>query len=726
MKKFLAVLLIVLFTTTLAWSWDLIRQTDFDTHFYDIMVIDGHLWVVGAGGAVLHSTDDGATFDFVITPAFDPANEFYPSVNAISAYDANHVAIAGDNGFAAYSEDGGASWTMSDTLLAQAYGSDDLEAVVYLPSGEFWVVGDDSKAYYSAGSMTGWTALNLPFTTEVDLTDLYLNDDGIGYIAADDDSLLSTTDFGTTWNLLNTGTGVDYFGLWSDGTQIIACGADGTIVYSGDSGATFVPIDVGGFDEIFSDVAVSGTTAFVAADNGYVASFEIGTTTATILDAMTTANVNSIYANDEDIYLSVSYGFVMHSGDMGQNWQGLTIPAIEFTDVSMINENVWYLLSNDGYFWKTTDGGQTLEYQILPDQHRWTATLQACHFINEMEGVVLADKRLNDTAFIYRTTDGGATWEQTPMADSDYLEDISFPTDQVGYIAGRSNIYKTEDGGQTWNPVSDVDAQCIFFLDAMTGYAGDRSDGDLYVTTDGGVTWTSFVVGLDDVTGIYFKDSQNGVLVDEDGGVFYTTTGGMTAGDWAPATSQPLTWKTGLVADSDGDWWISGENNSEIGYAPDGVLMYSEDGMNWANTTIPNLSQFNELELLGLATYDNWVLAFGEDQVLYLHNIAFDPVGVEDDAVMAGNKLLQNSPNPFNPTTTITFSLNAPDRVIIEVFNATGQKVKTLLDAAMIAGSHSIQWDGTNDNSAPVGSGIYFYTMTAGNEVQSKKMVMLK
>lgn len=86
----------------------------------------------------------------------------------------------------------------------------------------------------------------------------------------------------------------------------------------------------------------------------------------------------------------------------------------------------------------------------------------------------------------------------------------------------------------------------------------------------------------------------------------------------------------------------------------------------------------------------------------------------------------QNTPNPFNPTTMINFSLGAREHVTVSVYDASGRLVRTLLDETRGAGSHDVQWDGRDDAGVTVGSGVYFYRLTAGNHSESKKMVMLK
>jgi hypothetical protein len=92
--------------------------------------------------------------------------------------------------------------------------------------------------------------------------------------------------------------------------------------------------------------------------------------------------------------------------------------------------------------------------------------------------------------------------------------------------------------------------------------------------------------------------------------------------------------------------------------------------------------------------------------------------------------LSQNYPNPFNPATTIAFTVpgNESEAVptLLTIYNMRGQRVATLLDRAMKPGTHSVTWDGKNEAGVRVSSGVYLYTLQAGSERTSKKMVILK
>lgn len=99
---------------------------------------------------------------------------------------------------------------------------------------------------------------------------------------------------------------------------------------------------------------------------------------------------------------------------------------------------------------------------------------------------------------------------------------------------------------------------------------------------------------------------------------------------------------------------------------------------------------------------------------------------VEISAIPMVYDLAQNYPNPFNPETTIKFQIPNEERVILEIYNSLGEKVKTLVDGIRQPGFYELKWDGTNNNNAALSSGLYIYRISAGKYVVSKKMMLLK
>ncbi len=109
-----------------------------------------------------------------------------------------------------------------------------------------------------------------------------------------------------------------------------------------------------------------------------------------------------------------------------------------------------------------------------------------------------------------------------------------------------------------------------------------------------------------------------------------------------------------------------------------------------------------------------------------LPNKIFTNIIDPQNNIPEGFYLAQNYPNPFNPETTIRFSLSKPAFVTIEIYNSLGQRIKTLVNRQRAAGYYSAEWNGKNSLGHNAGSGIYFYSIKAGDYRAVKKMILLR
>lgn len=91
-----------------------------------------------------------------------------------------------------------------------------------------------------------------------------------------------------------------------------------------------------------------------------------------------------------------------------------------------------------------------------------------------------------------------------------------------------------------------------------------------------------------------------------------------------------------------------------------------------------------------------------------------------------GFTLFPNTPNPFNPDTRIAFTLSQPALARLTVYNLLGQEVVRLLEASLPAGVHQVPWNGRDHRNNPVASGVYFYRLQAGEQTQTRKMLLLR
>ncbi|MCL2065035.1 MAG: T9SS type A sorting domain-containing protein [Candidatus Cloacimonetes bacterium] len=122
-----------------------------------------------------------------------------------------------------------------------------------------------------------------------------------------------------------------------------------------------------------------------------------------------------------------------------------------------------------------------------------------------------------------------------------------------------------------------------------------------------------------------------------------------------------------------------------------------------------------------LAIYEN-----GESEPAIVEVVVSDVSETDDNIIGFRTILHSNYPNPFNPETTISFSVAVESNVSVDIYNIRGQKVRTLVNSNFSAGNHSVVWNGKDENGRKVGSGIYFYQMQTNDYVTTRKMVLMK
>jgi len=146
----------------------------------------------------------------------------------------------------------------------------------------------------------------------------------------------------------------------------------------------------------------------------------------------------------------------------------------------------------------------------------------------------------------------------------------------------------------------------------------------------------------------------------------------------------------------------------------------------WDSDDAPALSIVRVADLMAGAMYVNvHTPSFPNGEIRgQINPLVCSPTDVNDTPKLR-TKLQQNVPNPFNPTTTIEFTLASPMRVSLDVYDVAGRLVTKLLDGPA-AGRRVVTWNGLDDAGRPVNSGVYFYRLVAGSVIETRKMLLLK
>ncbi len=204
--------------------------------------------------------------------------------------------------------------------------------------------------------------------------------------------------------------------------------------------------------------------------------------------------------------------------------------------------------------------------------------------------------------------------------------------------------------------------------------------------------------------------------------LFYTSNGGTSWTDIAGNLEQN--------SDGSGDGpscrWaaILPTNSGAKYYVGTSTGLYSAESLNgtstvWAQEGASNIGDVVVTMVVARAT-DGLVVAATHGNGVYSSNVI---TGVQTSPTMLPNQFVleQNYPNPFNPSTDIRYQISAVSPVSLKVYDALGREVATLVDEEKTPGTYKVSFDGSR-----LASGVYYYTLRAGNNVQTKQMLMVK
>jgi hypothetical protein len=148
---------------------------------------------------------------------------------------------------------------------------------------------------------------------------------------------------------------------------------------------------------------------------------------------------------------------------------------------------------------------------------------------------------------------------------------------------------------------------------------------------------------------------------------------------------------------------------------------YIQAPVDWTEYTY-SLTGYTGNVYVGIQCLSNDAFIFFVDDVRVTGGTANDDPGTP----VVATELHGNFPNPFNPETTIRYSVKEASPVTIEIYNVKGQLVRTLVSEAKAAGNYNVTWNGRDNNGNAAASGVYFYKMNAGKYSSTKKMIMMK
>ncbi len=408
-------------------------------------------------------------------------------------------------------------------------------------------------------------------------------------------------------------------------------------------------------------------------------------------------NINSIsVVNQNVIWLACDNALCYRSTNGGVNWvlRNAGLPAGNLYGVSALDTARCWIGTVNGSIYHTTNGGLnwTLQFSLAG------SFSDGIKMFNANYGVYYGDPTGNGQPYQFRyTTNGGTNWLLSPGAP--------LATNEFGVI----NAWDWTDTTHYWvgsaNTVASATAAKVY--KTSSGF--------------GGGAWTSATLpGTGGTAGLYFQavaftDVNNGMAGSNGGDIKKTTDGGVT---WQSVVPPPVTTFAviNMNALKDGSNTIRASiSDATISY----VYKTTNLGSTWVQEALPPQSVVNGMNM----QFINASLGFagGNTGTFFRYGTpsGINPISGE---IPSQYKLEQNYPNPFNPSTVINFSIPGSSKVSLKVYNSLGKEVAVLLDEFKAAGNYSYNFNA----SSGLTSGIYFYTLTSDNFIDTKKFILVK
>ncbi len=467
-------------------------------------------------------------------------------------------------------------------------------------------------------------------------------------------------------------------------------------------------------------------------------------------------------------------GAIIRTTDGGTNWEVINSGIIGTQDlynVTALDSDTAYTTSTPTtttYIYRTTNGGTSWQ-QVFTQSGGF---INAIHMFDATNGIAQGDP-VGGKWTILRTNNGGAAWyriatEPTPATgEAGWNNSMQWIGTMHGWFGtNKTKIWRTIDGGGTWQSAATTgitSTTSVSFSDVNNGLAGngDNASKTTYMrTTNGGAAWFSGALpAATTAHTVAYAPGSSYAWSATASGKMYRSVANSTTLSWqtqmTPAISGTVT--DFSIADTSNGWAVTSAGEIlEVGaYVAAPLITSMPDTL----VSVNNLYRYNigasgipvpvyrlinapvGMTIDSVSGVVSWTPSetgdFGitvnavnnqgiASQSYILHVVTSTGIGDLDNGQPKKFELSQNFPNPFNPSTSIRYSVKDQSKVTITIYNLLGQEVRTLVNEIQTPGFRQVIWNGKDDNGRAVSSGVYLYRLRAGDFVQSRKMLLMK
>lgn len=393
--------------------------------------------------------------------------------------------------------------------------------------------------------------------------------------------------------------------------------------------------------------------------------------------------------------------------------------------VHFIDNNNGWVAGLDNFINRTYNGGDTW---ISTGSHGWSTDKWFSIFAINSNEVYACGSTFNVDRWqtnYASTVNGGSSWDVPSSWGSGYgsVRQVFFLNENLGWKVGfntpSGRMWKTIDGINGWDLYIRLDHNplSVYFINENIGWVSCQ-DGFVLTSTDGGETWNEIVTGVTEgLRSIFFINSTVGWAVgyDNDIGVIIKSTDGGATWNQVnhPAT---MTLHTVQFVNESIGWACGSKVESS---EQRGVILYTDDGgENWSEQYV--YDQVSSLySLFFIDGLTGWAVGYNGIMVKTTNAGGTSFEGVDD--LSSNNQLTSYAyPNPSSNLTTITYKLKQPEKVTLTIYTHLGKEIEMIKDEQS-KGNQQLNW---NSDGTP--SGMYYYTLKAGQHMSSGKITIVR